>query len=98
MAYFYRRRVILLYIYLYQIWAKLPIDMKTSVSLRDFKRHLKSNNVNIATVDGGFVKLLHIRDSIKHRGPLIWNLLKMEVRSCGNKGLFSGKLKGCKID
>ena len=41
-----------------RIWAKLPIEVKTSLSLTVFKKILRQQNANIATV--GFAKLLYM--------------------------------------
>ena len=38
------------------------------------------------------------RNSVKYRGPLIWNLLTTETRACKTKDTFKTKLKECKLD
>ena len=40
----------------------------------------------------------HGRNSLIYRGPLTWNLLSPEAKSCHNRGTFSRKLKDCKLD
>ena len=40
----------------------------------------------------------HGRNSLRYRGPLTWNLLSPEAKSCHNRGTFSRQLKDCKLD
>ena len=35
----------------------------------------------------------HGRNSLRYRGPLTWNLLSTEAKSCHNRDTFSRKLK-----
>ena len=37
------------------------------------------------------------RTSLLYRGPLTWNAISHEIRSCKNKETFKGKLRMCKV-
>ena len=40
----------------------------------------------------------HGRNSLRYCGPLTWNLLSTEAKSCHKRDTFSRKLRNCKLD
>ena len=87
----YKRRIAIL---MYDIYnERVPNELQG-----EFKKNLFGRGQEKLTMEIPRPRTEIGRNSVKYRGPLIWNLLTTETRACKTKDTFKTKLKECKLD